>query len=64
MCFRHMYVKSFEQYGDKPTEYKFCDGGKVSIFDDNKKIIYIIINIVIINKLFLFVNTIARANSS
>ena len=30
-----MYMKSFEQYGDKPTEYKFCDGGKVIIFDNN-----------------------------
>ena len=35
MCFTHMYMKSFEQYGDKSTEYKFCDGGKVIIFDNN-----------------------------
>ena len=28
-------MKSFEQYGDKPTEYKFCDWGKVIILDNN-----------------------------
>ena len=30
-----MYMKSFEQYGDKSTEYKFCDGGNVIIFDNS-----------------------------